>query len=158
MSTTPPDSRSPARQRGLGMVMAIFILVVLAGLAAAVTSLTTLTQLGKALDEQGARVYQAARAATEWAALRILQMPAPWPCGVAPGIDTDLTIDGWAVTVNCTELAAGSSTEVGLGALYRITATACAPAAAGPACPGVVSGGGQYIERSLRTLLERPAS
>jgi hypothetical protein len=66
-------------------------------------------------------------------------------------------VDGWAVTVNCTELAAGSSFEMGLGALYRITATACSPAAAGPAGPGSV-GGGQYIERSLRILLERPAS
>lgn len=137
--------------------MAIFILVILAGLAAGITSLTSLTHLGKALDEQGTHAYQAARAGNEWMALRLLKLPGPWPCASSPGTITELDIDGWAVTVNCTELAAGSTVEAGLGALYRITATACAPAAAGPRCPGLVSGGGHYIERSLRSLLERPA-
>lgn len=137
--------------------MAIFILVILAALAAGVTSLSSMTSIGKALDEQGARAYQAARAGIEWAALRTLKMAAPLPCAAPPGSNTDLSIDGWAVTVNCTEVAAGSTVEAGLGAIYRITSTACAPAGSGPQCPGPVTAGDHYFERSLRVLLERPA-
>lgn len=60
----------PRRSAGAGLVTAIFLLVVLAGLAAALVSIFTTQRQSTALDEQGARAYQAARAGIEWALLR----------------------------------------------------------------------------------------
>ena len=58
---------------GVALVTAIFLLVVLSGLAVAVVSLTTSQQSAAAQDEQSARAYQAARAGMEWALFISLQ-------------------------------------------------------------------------------------
>ena len=52
--------------RGFAIVSAIFILVVLSVLGAAMVSLSTSQHLGSAQDVQGARAYQAARSGVEW--------------------------------------------------------------------------------------------
>ena len=57
----PSPSRRRARASGAGLVTAIFLLVVLAGLATALVSVFTTQRQSSALDEQGARAYQAAR-------------------------------------------------------------------------------------------------
>jgi MSHA biogenesis protein MshP len=54
------------RQSGVGLVTAIFLLVVLAGLGVAMVGLFTSQQASANLDLQGARAYQAARAGIEW--------------------------------------------------------------------------------------------
>jgi MSHA biogenesis protein MshP len=61
MSTTCPD-----RQRGFGVIAAIVILVILAGLAGFIVSISTTQSITFAQDVQGARAYQAARAGVEW--------------------------------------------------------------------------------------------
>jgi MSHA biogenesis protein MshP len=57
---------------GFALVGAIFILVVLAALAVAITLITTQTQTGHARDVIGSRAYQAARAGLDWGAYRVL--------------------------------------------------------------------------------------
>jgi MSHA biogenesis protein MshP len=68
MSTT----RRRRTNRGFALASAIFILVVLAALAVAITLLTTQSQAGVARDLLGSRAYQAARAGLDWGAYRVL--------------------------------------------------------------------------------------
>jgi MSHA biogenesis protein MshP len=65
---SPPSTR----QAGVGLVTAIFLLVVLSGLGVAMVSLFTSQQASADLDLQGARAYQAARAGIEWGVYRQL--------------------------------------------------------------------------------------
>jgi MSHA biogenesis protein MshP len=58
--------------RGFALASAIFILVVLAVLALAITMLTTQTEVGHAVDINGSRAYQAARAGLDWSAYQVL--------------------------------------------------------------------------------------
>ena len=69
MSTTHLELRSG---RGFALVGAIFILVVLAALAVAITLITTQSETGHARDIIGSRAYQAARAGLDWGAYRVL--------------------------------------------------------------------------------------
>src|SRR5437899_3676273 len=58
--------RRQRRSAGVGLVTAIFLLVVLAGLGGAMVALSAAQQSSSALDVEGARAYQAARAGIEW--------------------------------------------------------------------------------------------
>jgi MSHA biogenesis protein MshP len=55
-----------SRQAGVGIVTAIFLLVVLAGLGVAIVGIYTSQQASSNLDLMGAQAYQAARAGLEW--------------------------------------------------------------------------------------------
>src|SRR4051812_29030775 len=71
--------RALRKSAGVALVTAIFLLVVLAGLAVAVVSVTTAQQSSDVKDVQGLRAYQSARAGVEWAlfvALRTGPLPA----------------------------------------------------------------------------------
>lgn len=57
---------------GFALPTAIFLLVVLAGLAAFMLSVFTSSQSAQTLDLNGARAFQAARAGLEWAAYQVL--------------------------------------------------------------------------------------
>jgi MSHA biogenesis protein MshP len=141
----------PHRLRGFALVSAIFILVVLAALGGFIATVSTTQHVGSALDVMSARAYQAARAGVEWG---LFQTQAAAWCAATPSSDIG-PFNGVTVTVACTTVASGNAVEAGLGGIYRITATACAPAAAGaPACPGAAAGAG-YVERRLTALVER---
>lgn len=58
-------------QRGFSLVSAIFLLVVLAVLGAAMVSFSTAQNQDLAMDVMGSRAYQAANAGIEWAAYNI---------------------------------------------------------------------------------------
>jgi len=64
--------RHSSRQHGFAIAAAIFILVLLATLALAITMLTTQTSTEAARDTLGSRAYQAARAGLDWAAFQVL--------------------------------------------------------------------------------------
>ncbi|WP_145842213.1 hypothetical protein [Denitratisoma sp. DHT3] len=66
----------PVHQAGFTLVSAIFILVVLAGLGAAILMVSSNQQLGSALDVQGTRAYQAARAGIEWGVYQVNSVAA----------------------------------------------------------------------------------
>lgn len=139
----------PRRQRGLGAIAAIFILVVLAGLGAFILTVSTTQQFGSALDVQGSRAYQSAQAGIEWGLYQTLKSSS---CVASTDIGT---VEGFAVTVNCTTVASGDAIEVGLGKIYSLTAWACSPAGAGtPACPGQ-TGSTSYVERSVSVVVEK---
>lgn len=58
-------------QRGFSLISAIFLLVVMAGLGAAMVTFSTSQSQNLAMDVLGSRAYQAAHAGVEWAAYNI---------------------------------------------------------------------------------------
>jgi len=151
---------------GVALVTAIFLLVVLSGLAVAVVSLTTSQQSAATQDEQSARAYQAARAGMEWAIYTSLQTGGglaqnPLGCELTPAnaISFGLpapTLSAFTVTVTCTRPAAGygnppngqaDATANGI----RITVTACNQPA-NNACPNNAPGP-DYVQRVIQAQL-----
>jgi len=144
------------RQRGFGAIAAIVILVILAGLSAALVSLGTAQHMTSAQDIMSARAQQAARAGTEWGLFRALSTTTPadtWKtCSNLSGT-LDLTADtGLHVSVSCnSQVYNEGETAPGTVRTYTITAVAC-PAASCPSTdPAIVSGPG-YVERT-RTVI-----
>jgi MSHA biogenesis protein MshP len=147
-----------ARQRGLSLVTAIFLMVVLAMLGAFMVSVSGLQQSSSVLDVQGVRAYESARAGVEWGAWQALDpnhaigtaaLPA---CPASP---TNLTMAGslssFTVTVTC---SATSTTEGNRNVgTYLIVATACNQPSAGSCPNGTPSGG--YLERQIQATLAK---
>jgi MSHA biogenesis protein MshP len=118
----------PDRQGGFSIVSAIFILVVLAVLGAALLTVSTLQHASAGIDLQGVRAYQAARSGVEWGLYRLLDpdgapaaaLPACWAgsASVTPGA----SLAGFAVSATC---ARTTTTELGRDiAVYTIVSTA----------------------------------
>lgn len=63
--------RENKAQQGFSLISAIFLLVVLSVLGAAMVSFSTTQDQGLAMDAMGSRAYQAANAGIEWAAYNI---------------------------------------------------------------------------------------
>jgi MSHA biogenesis protein MshP len=107
---------------GFSLISAIFLLVVIA-----------------ALDVQGARAYQAARAGIEWGAFQVLRntnCPAPTTLPALPN-----TLASFTVTVLCTSTA---TTEAGLPVtMFQLTSTAIQGT---PATPN-------YVDRQMSVTI-----
>lgn len=132
------------REAGFTLVSALFLLLVLAALGGFIATVSTTQHAGSALDVQGARALQAARAGTEWGLYQALG--GPGACAAGP-IDIG-ALDGLHVTVVC------SSTAVEAGStVYRITATACNLPDAANLCPGQAGQPG-YVERRLAVVAD----
>jgi len=114
----------PRRQRGVGLVTAIFLLVVLAGLGVAMVSIFNAQQTGSNQDLQGARAYQAARAGLEWG---LFQQLRNGRCDASKSfaMPAGSTLAGFQVVVTCSP--PGTAPTDGSQPLVRhiITATAC---------------------------------
>lgn len=138
-----------ARSRGVGLVTAIFLLVVIAGLAVAMVTVFTTQQASSALDVQGTRAYQAARAGLEWG---IFKQARQDTCVVSSSIALNgaPSLRGFVVTVTC-EKADGPTNDSGVDATldrWKVTATACnAPNASGN-CPNP-SDSADYVQRVM---------
>lgn len=132
------------RARGFSIVSAIFLLVVLAGLGAAMLNVATVQHTESALDVQGARAYQAARAGVEWGLYQQLQAAPAVDCFAAstfaPPAGTSLS--GFTVSVSCTRTA-------GPGALVRRQISAIACISARGVCPDP-SQSSDYVQRRLQ--------
>lgn len=144
------------RSAGIGLVTAIFLLVVLAGLAVAMVGISGAQQSASALDVQGARAYQAARAGIEWALYQKLRNPA-FVCD--PAADTSFalpatsTLQGFVVTVHCEKVAADPTwTATSEAAQERNVFTATACNLTPGACPNP-SNNRDYVERQMMVTL-----
>ena len=127
------------RERGFAAIVAVFILVVLGMLGAVLVTVSSAQHRGLAFDALGTRVYQAARAGTEYGAARAL---AGTCANVSFGFPGS-TLSAFNVQVNCTQTNVTEGV-VNLNA-FEIVATACNQ----PACP-VNATDGTYVERQLR--------
>lgn len=131
-----------SRVRGFAIFSAIFILVVLATLGAFILNISSSQQIGSALDVQGVRAYQAARAGIEWGLYQQLQGGVACPAAnFVPGAST---MSGFTVSVTCV-----ASVDAHGGPTVRtLTSTACTQPNAG-ACPNTSNHGALYVERRL---------
>ena len=145
---------SRKRATGFSLVSAIFLLVVVTLLGAYVATLATSQHTTEALDVEGARAYQAARAGVEWGAWQVLQAPAGGfrttcdgstyaaPTGQSlaglPG-----TLSGFTVNVQC---GSAGAVEAGVNVrVYQLTVTAS---------KGTL-GSLFYVERQLQASIAR---
>jgi MSHA biogenesis protein MshP len=132
-------------QHGFTLATAVFLLVVLGALGAFILTVSTAQHRGAALDIQGARAYQAARAGIEWGLYRSLRDNA---CASGAVTFAGTTLEGFTANVACT---AYSADEAGTTVtIHRIVATACNQ----PPCPSAAPGE-QYVERQLSATVER---
>src|SRR5512143_3559755 len=138
------------RQRGFSLVTAIFLLVVLAGLGAAMVSFSTAQNQGLAMDLMGSRAYQAANAGIEWAAYNIAVNPGVAGAksfGPTAGNALGGNLSPFDVTVSYT--ATAQSDAVVAGAIvqniwsYTITASAVYGTAGTP----------NYVERVVQAKM-----
>ncbi|MFC3457491.1 agglutinin biogenesis protein MshP [Massilia haematophila] len=132
MKQRPSIPSHPRRGAGAGLVTAIFLLVVLAGLAVALVAVFGAQRQSAALDEQGARAYQAARAGIEWGLFQRATDGAD--CSTAFALPGNSPLAGFSVRVECepVDVSAFGNTTVNLGR-WIIRATACSGAAPCPA-------------------------
>lgn len=114
-----------ARQRGISVIAGIFLLLLMAGLAAFMANIISVTHLNMASDIGGSRAYQAARAGVEWG---MYQLDPNGQSATLPDCvsGTITAIPGHTVDVVCSASAdyqEGSRTV----RIFRIVATAKAP-------------------------------
>lgn len=125
------------KQRGFSLIMAIFLIVVLGGIAVFIGRVSTMQHHSSALDEQGAMAYQAARAGIEWGVYRAIVSSS---CAASTTFTLALTVPSgsvnYTVAVTCTTAAqTEGSTTINV---YQITSTA-----------NNAAGGNFYVERRL---------
>jgi MSHA biogenesis protein MshP len=150
--------------QGFAIITAIFILVVLAVLGSFIVNVSTSQHIGSAIDVQGVRAYQAARAGIEWGLYQVqsssnynfsygnpattvgVANPNLRTCPVSPSpiVPAATTLAGFTVTVRCLETPDGANGPT----IYSITSTACNQPNAGE-CPNTTNPSGLYIERRL---------
>lgn len=163
MSTTFRDrwrslraGRSPRRSTGMSIITAIFMLLLLAGVAAYMMTIASVEHGTSGQDVMGAKAYQAARAGAEWGAYTILKVASPLGFCALGGSDSFTIPAGgsgalageladFTVTVACTRRSTVHD-ESGRGVIvYRIDSTACNRSATCPAATALPG----YVERQF---------
>ena len=114
-------------QTGFSIVAAIFIVVVLAALAAALLTVASLQHSSAGLDVQGVRAYQAAQAGVEWGLFGILDADIsttlPDYTAATDTVTPNGSLAAFSVSVTCS--AAPETTELARSIrVYSVTATA----------------------------------
>ncbi len=144
--------RSNGRQSGFVLVLAVFMLVMLAAISAYLLTISNLQVQAAVQDEAGARAYQSARTGIDWGASQILRAPAQaFATACVAGATTQTIalsgqLAGFSVAVTC---QAGAAQTEGASTFraYNITATGCNQVS----CPGTA--GATYVERQLKVSL-----
>jgi MSHA biogenesis protein MshP len=126
------------QQRGFSLVTAIFLLVVLAGLGAVMITVTATQHTSSALDVQGARAYQAARAGIEWGAYQAVHGSCAATTTISPLYGELMT--NFTVTVTCARPIAAIDGKIP----YRLVSTASY---------GGLPGNVDYVERELQATI-----
>jgi MSHA biogenesis protein MshP len=140
-------ARSPT-QRGFGVIAAIFVLVILAALAAAIVRFGVGAQTTSARAVLAARASQAARAGTEWGLYQAFK--GSWVACSGASQTLDLRSEqGFRVTVSCDSRAFNEG-QLDTGAtrvvrVYTIDAVACNQGASCPDNTQATAPG--YVER-----------
>lgn len=146
------------RQRGFLIIAAVFLLVVLAGLVAYLTTVSTTSQAASAADQNSARAYQAARAGIEWGAYQLLRTSGAFKTGcdgvtatATANLALPSTLASFRTTVTCTRatLTEGAASVNA----YRLVSNACTVPTGLGSCPNVASTAGTYVERELTLSL-----
>lgn len=137
----------PRRQAGVGLVTAIFLLVVLAGLGVASVTLFTSQQASSNLDLEGAKAYQAARAGIEWGLYQQLRH-ARCVDGSSFGFPATSVLGSFRVTVSCRAIDELKNADGDPVMRWRLTAVACNQPVEG-ACGQQAPNNPDYVQRRL---------
>ncbi|QBI01911.1 agglutinin biogenesis protein MshP [Pseudoduganella albidiflava] len=137
--------RRHIRSRGVSIVTAIFLLVVLSGVGAAIVTTATTQRQSATIDLLGTRAYEAARTGVEFGLFQFLGNNGACvnTSFTAPGALSAMTVTVTCVTVGTDGAPALTQT--------RITATAC-NAPAGGACPNAAPGA-DYVQRVVQVVI-----
>lgn len=130
------------RQGGVGIVTAIFLLVVLAALGVAMVSIYGAQQAASAMDVMGVRAYLAARAGAEWGIHR-QRISDDCDASTSFPLPAGTTLSSFTVTVTCAKV---NQPSIGIER-YRVMATACNQPSSG-ACPNPAPGA-DYVQRVI---------
>jgi MSHA biogenesis protein MshP len=130
----------PRRQRGVSIITGVFLLMLMAVLAAVIANVVSTAHVNVAADIGGARAYQAARAGAEWGMYQL--DPNAQTAALPACVSSNLVLLGHNVAVNCQSWDATEGTR--LIRIYRITSRATA---VGVKAPG--------IERQVEVTLEK---
>lgn len=124
-------------QRGVSVISAVFLLLLMAGLAAFMAQIISATHVNQAIDVGGSRAYFAARAGGELGLYKLMReapenaapasAAAPMAACFAP---FSSTIEGHAVQLLCDSFGDYQEASHTIR-IYRVTATATAPGPAG---------------------------
>jgi len=130
--------RLESRERGFGLVAAMFLIIIIAVVIATMARLAVTQNATTSLAIQQARAYQIARAGLEYGIARVL----------ADASCSDFTLDGFAVQMNCPPPSSVLLEEEGniTPSFHTIEATATF---ATPASP-------DYAYRKLTAVVEKP--
>ncbi|MES2017252.1 MAG: pilus assembly PilX N-terminal domain-containing protein [Pseudomonadota bacterium] len=139
------------RARGVSLVTAIFLVVVLAGLTAAIVRVTLVQSATASMDMLGVQAYQAARSGLEWGIYQQLRLKPPAvDCFASPktfAMPADGGLRNFTVTVSCTAKsgnAVGDTTN-----RWTIVAVACNDPAGCPSATTNVD----YVQRRVQAEL-----
>lgn len=131
--------RPESRQRGFGLVAAMFLIIIVAAVIAAMARLAVTQNATNSLAIQQARAYQAARAGIEYGISQVLNNQA---CAT-------LSLDGFRIEVTCTlKVPLVDIPEEGRAGVHFFTITSRAEFGA--------SGQPDYAFRLLTSVVERP--
>lgn len=130
------------QQGGFSLVMAIFIIVVLGGIAVFAARVSTMQQESNSLDEEGQMAFHAARSGIEWGTYQaIVNASCVGSTQFTIAVQTSLTTTAnYTETVTCSQ----SATTEGVTAIsvYNITATS-----------NNMNSGRMYVERQLKATI-----
>ncbi len=146
-------TRASQRQRGLGAITAVMVLVALSVLAAAIVRQSAAAQSATAQEALATRAAVTARSGLEWGLYQAFK--GSWTACNGASSTLDLGSEsGMRVTVSCSsmlynegESSAGIARQV---RVYTLEATACSLAASCPDAAAVVQPG--YVERRLQVV------
>ena len=150
--STFPDRRGV---HGFSTVAAVFLVVVLALLGAAVVTVFGLQQTASSLDLQGARALRAAQAGIEWGMYQVLVTQGGSACPASSqNLSFGGTLSAFTVTVECASFPADEAGhEPNPFKLFRLTSTAC-NSPSGGACPNTATNpGARYVERQVQATI-----
>lgn len=135
------------RQSGFAYIAAVILLVVVAGVCAALLRLSGTQQATVSQALMGARANLAARGAIEWGFYQLRAGGNCFPAQTLNGFSAD---SGFAVRVECTQIGFNegeSSPGVAIAkTIYRINAIACNAATCGSSDAAIISRP-DYLER-----------
>jgi MSHA biogenesis protein MshP len=137
-----PFSGRP-RQGGVSLIAAVFLLVLLSLLAAAMASILSSSQINLAADIGGSQAYQAARAGVEWGMYQLDPNGTGSGLPACPSSTTLTAIPGHSVDVSCSASVTYTEGNRSLK-VFRIVAVA---RATGAKAPG--------IERQVEATIEK---
>jgi MSHA biogenesis protein MshP len=145
------------RARGVSLITAVFLVVVLAGLTAVALRVTLVQHATASMDMLGVQAYQAARSGLEWGIFQQLRVqPAsatPVACFASPqtfAMPSDGSLRNFTVTVSCT--AKSGNTVGDTTNRWTIVAVACNIPNGAAGCPNATTNV-EYVQRRVQAEL-----